>query len=289
MRKIIFCGDSYSVAAFTDYEWLIKQNLIDIKNIRGIDFFNNLKNFNNKNNSFFKISEKIKKENSWANRLANLLNIDYLNLGAPGQSWQGIYNQIIYAIYKWHETDDLLFLISCPINERIISSNERIMGSSKKDPNFDYFNFYDFEKDSVGDFLLNNSCYFRKNKLNFIVDFFSKEENELLEETFDKKIFKIMNFQSIVSIINTLKNYNIKFFFLPAWYETVESQIEELNVNKKLLNSLIISKISKEELSLKSPMLLKNFKDIGFSPHPSFDSQKIIAEYYYDFLKKKIK
>lgn len=282
MRKIVFCGDSYAVSSLTDYEWLTKENLIDKKNINEFDFLLNLKNYDKNINSIFKISQIIKKENSWANRLANLLNIEHVNLGMPGSAWQSVYNQILYALHKWHETEELLFLIATPVNERIISS-------LKKEYTFDFFNFYDFEKDSIGDLLLNNSSYFRENKIKHTIDFiFDEQEISLLKELFDKKIFKTVNFQTIVSIINTLKIYGVKFFFLPTWYENFKAQIEELNINKNLLNSFIISKIDEEQLFFMSPTHLKDFKDVGFSSHPSFYSQELIAKYYYDFLRDKI-
>ena len=121
-----------------------------------------------------------------------------------------------------------------------------------------------------------------------INNFYSEENRFFLKKTFTKKIYNLYALQSILSIINLLNNYQYKYFFLPSWYETVRDQINETCHNKDILNEFIFNKINKDELDLKSPFTLKKFKSNPYSLHPSFYSQELIANYYYDFLKDKI-
>ena len=280
---IIYVGDSFGMAGITDYEWLVINNIIDKDKIGIFDFIKNFYKYK-KQNSIFKLSQEIKNQNAWTNRLANKLEIDYLNLSTMGASWQNVYNQILYSLLEI-KNKKLIIIISCPINERIMSSLKK--NETINLPDFN--NFYEIEKNNNSEYLLNNFSFHRKNKLNIKLDFlFTENELILLDQMFDKKTFELLNLQAIIGIINLLITNNINFFFLPTWYETVESQINEISKNNEFINKFIISKIPKDQLTLKSPFLLKNFKKNRFSDHPSFESQEIICDFYYDFVKNKL-
>lgn len=282
MEKIlIYVGDSFTASAITDYEWLVKNNIIDDSKIRLIDFIKNLFLFNKKD-SIFKISLKIKNENSWTNRLAKKINLKYYNLSAIGSSWQSTFNQILYAILN-NKDKEIIFIIGCIINERILTNKYASFLTEEMKAVF----LYDqIDMNKHGEYLLDVYSFSRKNRINTNADFlYKKEELELLNNLFNKKIFSIYNLQAIINILNLISNYN--FFFLPTWYETFKEQLEEICDDKEILETFIYSKIPKEQLSLKSPLMLKEMKINPYSPHPSFDSQELIAEYYFDFLKNK--
>lgn len=281
----IYLGDSYAKSGLTDYEWLVDNDLIDINKISLFDFIKNFYRYDNKK-SIFSLSQEVKKENSWTNRLSKLLNSNFINLGAYGASWQTVFNQILYAILEYDEKN-LIFIITPPINERILTYkiNNEIYEKSNM------LNFYEIEKENErADFLLNNYSYhYNKNKLNINLDYFMTKENiDMLSSMFNKKIFNLSALQAIINIINLLNIRKYKYFFLPSWYNTVREQITELSEDTLLLNSFIFSFIKNEELEMRSPFLLKEFKTNPFSQHPSFYSQKQIANYYYEYLKNKI-
>ena len=286
MNKIIvYIGDSYAVSSITDYEWLVKKNLIDEKIINYFDFIKYCFLYK-KNNSLFSIAQKVKKENCWTNRLAKKLNIEHSNLAMMGSSWQSMLNQALYAILNI-KNKEIIFMISCTVNERILI--DKIAHLLVQDVSLlDYYEDEEIKQKKEADYLLNNYSHQIKNKINLSVNFlFKKEELEILDTLFTKKIFTIYNLQAVIGILNLIKDY--QFFFLPTWYETVRDQMEEITKNKNILETFVLSKIPKEQLDFKSPFTLKDFKSNPYTVHPSFDSQELIAEHYYDFLKNKIK
>ena len=285
---LFFLGDSYAKSGCTDYEFLFENNLIDTKKINYFDFLVSI-NFYEKKDSIFKLSQDIKEKNSWPYRLSNLLKIEYKNLSMMGASWQLIFNQILYSILEY-KNKEIIFIITPPINDRILINKHNKHDQTKNFANMDLYNMYEVEKNFNSDFLLNNySFHYRENKLNTnIDDIFEKEEMENIYLLLNKKVFNIYNIHAIINILNLLINEKINFFFLPAWYENIKTQFEDIIDDKDFLDKFIFSKIKKEELMLDSPFLLKKLKKTPFSPHPSFHSQELLANYYFDFLKNKL-
>jgi hypothetical protein len=286
MNKIlIYLGDSFAKSGITDYEWLVENELIDDQKINFFDFVKSIGLYNNKKKSVFKLAQDIVKKNSWVNRLSSLLQIDYLNLSMFGASWQSVFNQILYALLEY-KNKEIIFILAAPISERVLIDKIETNVIKK----IDLYHLYEIEENFNSSLLLNNHSYHnQKNKINLDTSFLFSEENlKTINSIFTKKIFSLYNIHAIINIINLLKNENIKFFFLPTWYETVKSQIEEIIKDENFLNKFVFSKIEKDQLNFKSPFLLKNFIKNPYSAHPSFHSQELIANYYYDFLRDKI-
>jgi hypothetical protein len=286
MNKIlIYLGDSFAKSGITDYEWLVENELIDDQKINFFDFVKSIGLYNNKKKSVFKLAQDIVKKNSWTNRLSGLLGINYFNLSMVGASWQSVFNQILYALLEY-KNKEIIFILAAPISERVLIDKIETNVIKK----IDLYNLYEIEENFNSSLLLNNHSYHnQKNKINLDTSFLFSEENlKTINSIFTKKIFDLYNIHAIINIINLLKNENIRFFFLPTWYETVKSQIEEIIKDENFLNKFVFSKIEKDQLNFKSPFLLKNFIKNPYSAHPSFHSQELIANYYYDFLRDKI-
>lgn len=281
-KILIYLGDSFTVAGMTDYEWLVEQNLIDKDKINYFDFIKYYFLYK-KNNSVFSAALDIRKKNSWVHRLSNKLNAEYINMAMLGASWQLIFNQILYSILNI-KNKEIIFIIGCTINERILT--DKMSHLLSKD--LSLTSFYDnIDIDERAIFLLDGYSYHIKNKINLNVNFLFKEgQMEIIEILFTKKIFNVYNLQAIMNIINVVKDY--QFYFLPSWYETVESQFNELTTDKELLKTFIFNKIPQDQLNLKSPFTLKDFKSNPYTMHPSFHSQELISQHYYNFLKNKI-
>jgi hypothetical protein len=285
MNKIlIYLGDSFAKSGITDYEWLVENELIDDQKINFFDFVKSIGLYNKKK-SVFKLAQDIVKKNSWTNRLSGLLGINYFNLSMVGASWQSVFNQILYALLEY-KNKEIIFILAAPISERVLIDKIETNVIKK----IDLYNLYEIEENFNSSLLLNNHSYHnQKNKINLDTSFLFSEENlKTINSIFTKKIFDLYNIHAIINIINLLKNENIRFFFLPTWYETVKSQIEEIIKDENFLNKFVFSKIEKDQLNFKSPFLLKNFIKNPYSAHPSFHSQELIANYYYDFLRDKI-
>ena len=292
MEKIlVYAGDSFTFSAITDYEWLIKENIVDEKNIPFVNYLNYFFFYKKKDNSnsIYKVLNKKRIENSWVNRLSNILDIKYINLSVPGASWQTLVNQIIYSLSNI-QNKEIIFIIGCPINERIlleikdkkIINNSNFLKENNTSNSQDVLGLYDLEENELTDYLLNNHTYWNKKFSNY----FDENIEKIINTFFTKKVFSHYNLHAIINIVNLIKEY--KFFFLPTWYATVIDGFEEIIENKEVLENFILNKIPREQLYLKSPFILKEVKTTKYSFHPSFDSQKIIADYYYDFLKNKI-
>jgi hypothetical protein len=286
MNKIlIYLGDSFAKSGITDYEWLVENELIDDQKINFFDFVKSIGLYNNKKKSVFKLAQDIVKKNSWTNRLSGLLGINYFNLSMVGASWQSVFNQILYALLEY-KNKEIIFILAAPISERVLIDKIETNVIKK----IDLYHLYEIEENFNSSLLLNNHSYHnQKNKINLDTSLLFSEENlKTINSIFTKKIFDLYNIHAIINIINLLKNENIRFFFLPTWYETIKFQIEEIIKDEDFLNKFVFSKIEKDQLNLESPFLLKNFIKNPYSNHPSFHSQELIANYYYDFLRDRI-
>jgi hypothetical protein len=277
--KLIFLGDSFTNSYGLEVEIAIQNKYIK---------HNDNLFFENKNDFYLRFSNDIKENiqniklnNSWVKKLSDELKFEYLNISQFGIGMQGFYN--IFLDFEKNNKDDILYLLFLPITNfnRILLSN---------------LNFKYKINDHVSIYDLYETYLYKYND----------EKTKILKKKFNKEYFYFLHLNILFSLIYYLKNKNIPFLFLPTWRKNIYDHFfnDNLNYNFFIKENFIEFFNNKKENSL-----FKEYYDIfifneiedqmNFNidinkieklpcGHPNLNSQTIIVNMYYDYIKKYI-
>jgi hypothetical protein len=284
--KLIFLGDSFTWGGNLDLEYALKNNIVP-SDTSYIDPQKTIFKFYS-NEVIYKQLNYHRRKLSWTRSLSKHLGYDFYNLALPGSSLQSMQCRLFEAEKNIDELK--IYIICLPLTQvaRMLVSMNSVPIKSILTIN----GFQDFSKINKNDEMSQQSYVYKlSDKLtsHFFMPGDRSEDKVFFEKYFNYEYFAYMFIQSLNSMINYLKNKNIKFVILPTWDKTIKMHMP---IKKKYLS---ISIESKDMFEFFDMLIAKELEDsqLNFSfdinnierlpcGHPSINAQEEIKN---EFLK----
>ena len=256
--KLIFLGDSFTEGVGIDIEYGIKINLFPD---------NDSSYFINKRELIkFEVINEFRRNNLWTKLLCNELKVIEENLSLSASGLDSIFLELIQS-EKINYNNQRCYIICLPFLDggRFIVENE--LNKNKSISNL-------FSKVMLNFNLPDNDLFFYKNN-------------------FNENYCKLIYLQSLISIINYLKNKKIKFLILPTWHNSIKEHFfnNKYDKNNKKENyfydffeKFIFNEI---EDQMNFNIDINKIKKLPCG-HPNIESQKIIKNMYIEYIKNKL-
>jgi hypothetical protein len=258
--KLIFLGDSFTEGTGIDFEYGIKINLFPDDDSL---YFSNRKQL-----FYYPDVNNFRKNNVWTKLLCNELNVIEENFALGASGLDSVFLQLIESEKK--NIDNKRYYIICL---PFLNSGRFIIKNELSD-NQDIFNIFNRV-------VLNNSL--------------SDDDLLFYKNNFNENYFKLIYLQSLISIINYLKNKKIDFLILPTWHNTIEQHFFSDVFSDDFKNKKKYFFVKKSNYQ-KNDYFYKFFKKFVFNEikdqmdfnidiskikklpcgHPNIESQKII-------------